>query len=561
MTDSAVPLDLNSPVPKDINNTDDLSGKRKQDQRSPQIMSTEREPKASKPDNEGNNIDIETEFDPHQPNAYAAAGLSDSQVKMADILEARLAKLINGSVEAGVKKALDENCIQMENAIESRVTSKFSRSIQRAEHNSTIAVAHVAKVSKQVDYVKKVCTKQLDRIIDLELKANKNNMIFFGVPEDKSERSNDKTLLKIKEIINAIPNDQDRLTDHNYHYDFDKIVIERCYRMGRYNREAKFPRNIFVRVINFNDKSAVMDGYNRRYLPEGVFIRNDYPPEIRSANRSLGPVLQAVQGTVYGVTRIKLIQGVIVIDGVKRITLQNILDIPKEIDYMAQFFIETQILYAWFGILHLFSNFHWCPFEIKGKIYYMTEQFIVIELAKFAKDEDAVTELENMRDPFEMKRRAKEIKGYSQADWAARIPEVAYVANKAKFTQNPYFQERLVETHPKLLAEASTEMPWGCGLTLKHEHIENPKKWKRQGIMGETLTLIRQEFIDARPPQPSIIVPPFSFAQLSTESPEEAMEGHSSSDEEEDSSISSAENDGNTPVESDQATNVVHGQD
>ncbi len=276
---------------------------------------------------------------------------------------------------------------------------------------------------------------------------------------------------------------------------------------------------------------------------KGVFIRNDYPPEIRSANRSLGPVLQAAQGTVYGVTRIKLIQGVIIIDGVKRITLQNILEVPKEIDYMSQFYIETQLMYAWFGILHLFSNFHWCPFEIKGKIYYMTEQFIVIELAKFAKDEDAVTELENMRDPFEMKRRAKEIKGYSKKDWAARVPEVAYVANKAKYTQNPYFQEKLVETHPKVLAEASTEEPWGCGLTLKHDHIDNPKKWKRQGIMGETLTLIRQELIDARPPQPISIVPPLTFAQVSSQSLEESMEGQSSTDEEEDSSVSSTEND------------------
>ncbi len=120
--------------------------------------------------------------------------------------------------------------------------------------------------------------------------------------------------------------------------------------MGRNNREAKFPRNIFVRVINFNDKSALMDGNNRQFLPEGVFIRNDYPPEVKSANRSLGPILQAAKGTIYGVTRIKLIQGVIIIDGVKKITLQNILEIPKEIDYMSQFFVENHIMYAWFGI-------------------------------------------------------------------------------------------------------------------------------------------------------------------------------------------------------------------
>ncbi len=284
-----------------------------------------------------------------------------------------------------------------------------------------------------------------------------------------------------------------------------------------------------------------MNHNNRQYLPSGVFLRNDYPPEIKSSNRALGPILQAARMTVYGTTRIKLFQGAIIIDNIKRITLQNILEIPKEIDYMSQFFIESDIMYAWFGILHLFSNFHWAPFEIKGKVFYMPEQYMTIELAKFAKDEDAVTELENLRDPFEMKKRAKEITGYSKADWAARVPEVAYVANKAKYTQNPYFQDKLVETHPKVLAEASTEIPWGCGLTLKHENITNPKKWKRQGIMGETLTLLRQEFIDSRPHIPITSVAALSFAKVSAESPEESMEGQSSSsdDEEEDSSASS----------------------
>ncbi len=194
----------------------------------------------------------------------------------------------------------------------------------------------------------------------------------------------------------------------------------------------------------------------------------------------------------------------------------------------------------------------------------MTEQFIVIELAKFAKDEDAVTEFENMRDPFEMKRRARDIKGYSKVDWAAREPEVAYVANKAKFTQNPYFQERLVETYPKVLAEASTEEPWGCGLTLKNSGIDNPKKWKRQGIMGETLTLLRQEFIDARPQHPISVVPPLSYAQVSTQSPEESMDG-TSDDEEEDSSISGAENDGDNATglkkTTSVSTNVAEDQD
>ncbi len=494
-------------------NTDTSGGKRKLTQRSPQSANTMEEENASKAprsDDSGNQID------PHHPDAYALSGLDDQHVKLAEMLEKRLGKVIKDTVDSKLRQVIDDKCVAMENSIERRVISNVDKRLARVERHSAIALSHASKMQKEMKYIKQVNTKQLDRIIKCELEINKNHIIFKGVPENKLERSNAYTLKIVKKIIGDIPSEQKRITGI-YKYNFAGIVIERCHRMGRFNRESKFPRDIFVKVINFMDKQALMDWNNKQYLPKGVFLRNDYPPEVQSANRALGLILEAAKGTVYGTTRIKLFQGVIIIDNVQRITLKNVLEVPKPIDYMSQFFVETDALYAWFGILHIFSNFHWCPFEIKKETFFMPEQFITVELAVFADDDDAKTELMNMQDPYEMKRRAKKITGYDKEAWANKMMDAAYIANKAKYEQNPYFLGKLLDTHPKLLAEASSEEPWGCGLTLKHANIKNPRRWVRQGIMGETLQVLRQEFLEARPSHSSQNVPAPTYAEVTSQ--------------------------------------------
>ncbi len=511
------------------------NSKRKNHQRSPQSQTHQMEldSKAPRTDMAGNT------FDSHAPDAYVKAGLDPQNVLLAELLETRLSKTLTDSVNSQLKSVFDQRSVQMENRIEERVLSNVNKRLAGAERAATIAVAHVAKVNKEVAYVKRVNLKMLDRIIKDELELNKNNVIIYGLPESKDERSNDATLKKVYNMIHAIPCEQKRIVVGGvYKFNFKSIVIERCYRMGRFNRDQQYPRPVFIKIINFNHKRELMAYDNKKFLPKGVSLRNDYPDEIKSANRSLGPILEAASGTVYGTTRIRLFQGTIIIDNVKRYTLRNVIDLPKEIDYMSACFRETLESYAWFGILHGFSNFHWAPFTINKVTYYMTEQYISVQLAKEAKDEDAVVDLLNLQDSFEMKKRCKEIKGYSKEAWESKCGEVAYVGNKAKYDQNPYFAELLVSTHPKVLAEASMEEPWGCGLTLKHEDIKNPRKWPRQGVMGETLMIIRQDLIDARP-EPTKFGAALKYGELIAAGVDNDAEMSASSGEEEASSSDS----------------------
>ncbi len=262
--------------------------KRKNDQRSPQSQTHQMEldSKAPRTDMAGNTFDL------HAPDAYAKAGLNPQNVLLAELLESRLSKTLTDSVNSQLKSVFDEKSIHMENRIEQRVMSNVNKRLASAERAATIAVAHVAKVNKEVAHIKRVNVKQLDRIIKNELEINKNNVIIYGLPESKDERSNDATLKKVYKMIHAIPCEQKRIVVGGvYKFNFKSIVIERCYRMGRFNREQQFPRPIFTKIINFNHKRELMASENKQFLPKGVSLRNDYPDEIKSANRSLGPIL------------------------------------------------------------------------------------------------------------------------------------------------------------------------------------------------------------------------------------------------------------------------------
>ncbi len=380
--------DINT-VPTGLNIEDN---KRKYSERnSPSATMDSQAPKAARSDETGN-------IDPFAPDAYIQAGCDPKEVKVAEILEARLSKLMTDGIESSVKSVLDDKTVEIENRIEQRVLSNVSKRLERGETRTTFAMAHIAKMKREVDYVKKVNTSQLDRLIAVELDIRSNNVFFKGVPQEKTERTQASTLKVIKDIITSIPNEQKRIAGV-YKYDFGKIEIERCYRKGKFFRDAKYPRPIFVKFLRFDDKVAVIDRNNRQYLPDGCFITNDYPPEIQRANRALGPILTVAKDTIYGTTRIKLIQGKIVVDNVLKIDLKNLHDIPKEIDYMKLYFIESDESYAFFGVLHIFSNFHWGPFEVKGVTFFMSEQYITTELARFAKDDEAYTELMNLRIP------------------------------------------------------------------------------------------------------------------------------------------------------------------
>ncbi len=93
----------------------------------------------------------------------------------------------------------------------------------------------------------------------------------------------------------------------------------------------------------------------------------------------------------------------------------------------------------------------------------------------------------------------RNIANFDEEAWNAKAPETAYVCCSEKFRKYPRAAKELIRSYPCTLAEASSELPWGCGMSLKNPKVTDKKLWKGQGIMGRVLETIREELMAEQP--------------------------------------------------------------
>ncbi len=310
-----------------------------------------------------------------------------------------------------------------------------------------------------------------------------NNLIFSGIPETRNENP-DATLKKVLAQIKQIP----EMENSNVH-------IERIYRFGR--RVANKPRDICVKFLQFPIKQKVSSG--RAHFSSGVYVKQDLPPAMASIHRALMPIKRTAEALPqYKDNKVKVTMGELVIDG-KRYNLKNLQDIPSDIDILIGTFRMTQRIFAWFGVLNILSNFRWAPINVGGQLFLHNEQFIQYQKSMLFRDQLTAARIMEESNPFEVKKLGYKVQGFKRDVWERNLDKVAYECNKVKFDVHFDMANYLLSTYPKELAEASEEEPWGCGVALKNDDILNRDKWLRKnGVMGDTLMIIRQELYEER---------------------------------------------------------------
>ncbi len=400
-----------------------------------------------------------------------------------------VSKSVTASVEESFKKELNSELSKFDTKIQDSIDEKCNLV-------KTECMAKIESLSSKVDlavlnaeaskaYVKKVDTRLTDKVVKLEDYSRRKNLLFSGLKESKNEKQSD-CLKLVKGELGKIKHENGK--------PMSKCIIERCHRVGKPKPDQSRPRDILCRFLSWDDRQTVSSG--RSKLSKDVFVKADHAPEIANANRALKPILKVIQGTPYAAKgRVVVRDGCIYVDN-KKFTIRNLYSLPKGINFYQGNHVSTQSSLAFFGILSPYSNFHWSPFTIEDVNYVCSEQFITASLAKLFDEEDVYVEVMTTCDPYFMKKlayRVKDSDDYDALEWEAKIPDIAYAATSAKFTQNTYFGQCLIDTEDKLLAEASTETPWGCGMKLDNENLKDVKKWKSVGVMGEMLMRVRDE--------------------------------------------------------------------
>ncbi|HSB65300.1 MAG TPA: NADAR family protein [Anaerolineales bacterium] len=136
----------------------------------------------------------------------------------------------------------------------------------------------------------------------------------------------------------------------------------------------------------------------------------------------------------------------------------------------------------------------WWPSSfIIGRISYSSaEQYLMAEKALLFGDEEMRAKILLTSSPEEVKDLGRRINGFDEDVWSNHRVNIALQANEAKFRQTDSLKKFLLETHEKVLVEASpVDIVWGIGLKESDPRANDPHQWRRQNLLGFTLMEIR----------------------------------------------------------------------
>ena len=153
--------------------------------------------------------------------------------------------------------------------------------------------------------------------------------------------------------------------------------------------------------------------------------------------------------------------------------------------------MNKQFTFFWQGP---FSQWHRANFTIDGVTYNCAEQYMMHQKALLFGDEEVAELIMKETNPSEQKKYGRMIKNFDKAVWDKNCLAIVYEGNLAKFKQNEDLKEEMLSTGDKIFVEASPyDNIWGIGLGEDAEGIENPSFWLGLNLLGQALTLVKNE--------------------------------------------------------------------
>lgn len=307
------------------------------------------------------------------------------------------------------------------------------------------------------------------KLTKMEAYSRRDNLLFFGISEEKEENCTEKVSLIITK-----------------HMGLQNIKFTRVHRLGQF--KAGVTRPVIAKFHFFPDRAEV---WRKKYKLKGtsVVVKEDYPESIQAARRSLLPVYRHLKFTGE---KAKIIQDSILVDG----KLHSVHDLPEELSPRKISEREVTsgerkyLLFAGKG--SPFSNWYSASFMINGKSFSSSEQYYAYQKSIFANDEERAQKILNTSDPTRIKKISNQLKINKQEWFTSRGVDAMREALHAKFSQNPDLKEELLSTRGITLVECTRDKTWGCGLNFHSKEADDPNNWDGGNQLGELLAELRQ---------------------------------------------------------------------
>lgn len=124
--------------------------------------------------------------------------------------------------------------------------------------------------------------------------------------------------------------------------------------------------------------------------------------------------------------------------------------------------------------------------------YNCAEMYMMARKARLFNDKETYTKIRNTKSPKEQKQLGREVKRFDFDIWNKHCQDIVYEGNLAKFSQNEWLKQKLLDTGDAILVEASpVDKIWGIGLAPDDPRALDEDQWQGQNLLGKALMRVR----------------------------------------------------------------------
>ena len=223
---------------------------------------------------------------------------------------------------------------------------------------------------------------------------------------------------------------------------------------------------------------------------KGVIVREDFSQETEKDRRILMPIMYAAKAMDMKAW----VNGNKLFIEKKPYTVDSLHMLPECVkpEKIATRELEEDIFF--FSDKSIFSHFAECSFQYRGHDMKYGETAIQLEKARLFKDHEMEKKILDSKTPGEAKKWGKKIDKFDRNIWISQIPNICYMVNKEKFSQDQRCKAALLSTGTKALHEAAPrDIDFGIGMPMWTKDILSKKSRWGNDNLGKSLCQIREE--------------------------------------------------------------------
>lgn len=395
---------------------------------------------------------------------------------------------IEGKVEE-VKIEFEELKTSFKKDIE-RVETKAKNAMELAESNKTA----IDSLKKDLFGMQRKCeglqteNERLENKCDaLDSYGRRENIVIRGIPERQGE-DEAQCITSVRDFfVNQLKLERNVV---------EKMVFQRCHRLGTSDGNTKFRRPVIVRFLDYNDRQLV---WSKRFdlNDKTVSLSENFANNVDYRRRLLYPVLRKAKASGrYG--KVMLKADTLKLDDKEYRIGDNEDELPEDLQ-LKQFSIKQIDDWLVFGGIHskynFLSNYYSDQVTYKGTTHASVEHAYQFTKAEQYNNKHASRKILCALSPGDAKQLGSNFAGFDRKDWDNRKRAIMTDILRCKFAPNSEMAAKLKATTGKSLAEAGRSRSFAIGVTLNSRVITDTSKWNTTSgnLLGKCLMCVRDE--------------------------------------------------------------------